>query len=332
MKHWIKTTAAGLALGAMMSTAATTLQAREMNVATYLPAASGFVKDLLVPWADWVNERSGDDFSLRVFAGGTLSRDPNQQDKIVRDGIADIAVIIPSRNPSEYPQFSVFGLPGLARSGVLGSAAAWSMYKDGSLPDVSTVKILALWVSDPYIVHSSSPVTSLEDLKGKKFRAIGATQTDTILALGGVPENVKITETPESIMRGILDGALADWAVASTFKITEVTDHSYDVPLGTLPFFLGMNKNSYDELSDESKALLAEAGEKWQEMLATFYNEQNETIIAAANEAGTTIVQASDADIEQLVAKTQGVYADVAERAGADVIDAYRAALAASSN
>ena len=125
MGKWMNKALTGLSLGAILSAGAAFAEPRELSIATYIPAASGFVKNMLEPWAAWINEHSGDEFKVKVYAGGTLGKDPDQQDKIVKDGIADMSIIVPGRNPAEYAQFQVVELPAFARSGADGSEAAW---------------------------------------------------------------------------------------------------------------------------------------------------------------------------------------------------------------
>ena len=323
MNKYVKNVLAGFTLSMLIGQGTAFAEPRELSIATYLPAASTFVKQMLVPWADWINENSGDEFKVKVFAGGTLGRNPSQQDKIVKDGIADVAIIIPSRSPAEYPQFSIFQLPGFARSGPVGSEVMWSMYADETLPQVTGLNVLTMWMSDPYMVHSSEAINGLDDLKGRKFRAIGSTQTETMLALGAIPENVKITEAPEAITRGLLDGALADWSVASVFKITEVTQHTYDIPLGNLVFIIAMNEDTYSDLSDEGKALFVEAQKQWMSMLHEYLASQQKKVRNAKAEKGETVVDVTEADMALLLEATSHIREDVANRVGADLIDEY---------
>jgi TRAP-type transport system periplasmic protein len=328
MGKWMNKALTGLSLGAILSAGAAFAEPRELSIATYIPAASGFVKNMLEPWAAWINEHSGDEFKVKVYAGGTLGKDPDQQDKIVKDGIADMSIIVPGRNPAEYAQFQVFELPAFARSGADGSEAAWQMYKEGTLPGLKDLDLLTIFMSDPYMVHASEPINNLDDLKGKKFRAIGAIQTETLLALGAIPENVKITETPESISRGLLSGALADWSVAKTFKITEVTNHTYNVPLGNLVFVIAMNRDSYAALSDSGKDVFKQASEHWNTILRGYLADQQDSVRKAKMDKGEVVVEATDADIEALREATKSIREEVAGRVGQDLIDAYTKKLA----
>jgi len=317
----------GAAAAGVIALSTSGADAREMSIATYIPASTSFVQKLLEPWAAWINENANGEFTVKVYAGGTLGRDPNQQDRLVSSGVADIAAIVPGRNLGAYPHYSIFELPGFARSADEGSYAAWQMHLDGTLKTGENLKILTVWTTDPYIVHTSEPVTGIDDLAGLQLRVLGQTQTASVLALGGVPQAVKITETPEAISRGTLDGSLADWAVFDVFKIGEVADHSYTLPLGVLAMSLAMNPDSYAELSPEGQAVLTEAGEVWQQMVVDYYGSERGRITDKYTADGLAITQADDAAIEKLLEATADLSVKARETVGDAVMDAYIARL-----
>lgn len=321
MKHakWL----AGSALALALAWASPAVQAREMTVATYLPANSSFVTELLTPLAAWVNERANGEFTLGVYPGGTLGRDPNQQDRLVQSGIVDIAVIVPGRSPNQYPHYGIFELPGFVRTAEEGTQTVWQMHRNGVLDTGDFFQVLALWTTDPYMIHSDVPVNGIGDVSGLRVRVLGQTQTDTILAMQGVPQAVSITETPEAISRGTLDGAMADWAVFDIFRLGEVAKHSYTLPLGTLAFALVMNPQSYAELSPEGQAVLAEAGEEWQRLVTAFYTNERARIIESYTARGQTIAEASEEDIARILDLTSAMREQVRAAAGDAVMDTY---------
>ncbi|WP_281982488.1 TRAP transporter substrate-binding protein DctP [Thalassorhabdomicrobium marinisediminis] len=328
MGRFWNTTVAALALGTTAIATTAYAEPVELSFATYIPASSNFITDSLVPWTEWVNERANGEFEIKVYAGGTLGRDPNQQGKLVKDGIADMAAIVPGRSPGEYPNFAIFELPGFARTSAEGTQAAWEMYKEGTLGDYDSLQIVSIWLGEPSIVFSTGPIQSIEDLAGQRVRVAGATQTDTLLTMDAIPQPVKSSEVAEAISRGVLDAALTDLVVADTFRIHEVTSHAYDIPMGSLPFFIAMNNDTYESLSPEGQELLAEAGDEWARMQGVFFGDQA-TEIRANLEADPdyTVVDATEEQIAQLRELTQPIREDVSTRVAPGLIDAYQAKL-----
>ncbi|MCK0151340.1 TRAP transporter substrate-binding protein [Marivita sp. S6314] len=326
-KFW-STKIAAMALGA--AALATTAQAEpvELSFATYIPASSPFITDNLVPWTEWINEQANGEFEIKVYAGGTLGRDPSQQSKLVKDGIADMVAVVPGRSPGEYPNYAVFELPGFAKSSAQGTQAAWEMYQEGQLGQNDDLHIVSVWLGEPSIVFSTEAIASLDDLASKRVRVAGGTQTDTLLGLNAIPQPVKSSEVAEAISRGVLDAALTDWVVADTFRIPEVTNHVFNIPMGSLSFLIAMNNDTYANLSDEGKALIDEAGHEWSRRQGSFFGDQAVAVRAALEASSEhTVVDASSEDLAKLFELTKDVREDVASRVAPGLIDAYQAKL-----
>ena len=54
------------------------------------------MREIWLPWVDKMNKEGEGLFKIEVYVGGTLNRAPPQQLKILRDGVTDIAFILPS--------------------------------------------------------------------------------------------------------------------------------------------------------------------------------------------------------------------------------------------
>lgn len=318
-----KSAITGAVLASAAALAPLTAEAREMTLASYFPATTPFVTDMLEPFAAWLTEEANGEFSVVVYSGGTLGRDPNQQDRIVSTGIADFGHIVPGRNPGVYPDYGLFELPGMVQSVEQGTTVAWDLHKEGILETGDDLKIVSVWTTGPYIIHNRTRIGDISDMAGVRLRVLGQFQTESVLAVGGVPQAVSITEAPEAINRGTLDGVLSDWSVYDSFRIAEVTDYSYTMPLGSLAMSLVMNPDSYAELSPEGQALIDSAGDKWRSMWIEFYNTNLDRILADGVERGHEVVEATPEDIAKMREATAHLMAEVREAAGDEVVDAF---------
>ncbi|PVH30706.1 TRAP transporter substrate-binding protein DctP [Pararhodobacter oceanensis] len=318
-----KSVITGAVLASVAGLAPQGADAREMSLASYFPANASFVTEMLEPFAAWLTEQANGEFSVVVYSGGTLGRDPNQQDRIVSTGIADFGHIVPGRNPGVYPHYGLFELPGMVTSVEQGSNVAWQLHQEGILETGDNLKIVSVWTTGPYIIHNRDRIDDISGLSGVRLRVLGQYQTESVLAVDGVPQAISITEAPESINRGTLDGVLSDWSVYDSFRIAEVTDYSYTMPLGSLAMSLVMNPDSYAELSPEGQALIDSAGDQWKTMWIEFYNSNLERILADGVERGHEVVEATPEDIAAMREATSHLMAEVREAAGDEVIDAF---------
>ena len=80
--------------------------------ANFEPPQSFAMKNIWGPWFAKMEKEGAGLFKIDVYAAGTLNRNPVKQLKILRDGVADIAFILPSYTPGTFVDDSASaGLP-----------------------------------------------------------------------------------------------------------------------------------------------------------------------------------------------------------------------------
>ena len=237
-------------------------QPAQLKFAVSAPARSFFVTDTVNPWVKWMQEQAGDEVRIKVFAGGTLGRNPVQQLKLVRDRVADLTLTLPAYTPGRFTDLSVFELPGLVTNADEGSKAVWKMYKRGLLRGFEDLKVVGLYTTDTYNIHTATKIASYKDVKGLKLRIAGAVQTQVAKALGAVPVGMPPTQIAESVNRKLLSGAILNWAALIPFKVNRVTKYHYHAELGVLPLVIVMNKASYAELPAKARSAVDRSGEQ----------------------------------------------------------------------
>lgn len=325
----LKRNLTGLAAGLALSLTASVAGARDLAFAVFVPAASPTVREIYQPWVDWFNgQAAADDVQITLYAGGTLGRSPLAQAQMVADGVADLALTVPSYTPGVFPDFDMFELPGFATNVREGSLAALELYQEGHLHGYEDYYVVAMYSSGAYMLHTREAMPTIDDLAGLRIRVGGQIQTAVIEALGGVPQNMSAGEMAENIDRGLIDGAVADASVARTFRVADVATNHYDANLGVLVFAIVMNHSVYDGLSDHVKDLLAQSGQ----FIADHQIESYGAAIAANMQAWEdspdhTVVTPSDADRAEIVARVQPVIDQVAANATPGLIEAFTAKL-----
>lgn len=325
----MKNTLAGLAAGLVLASTTLSAQARELSFAVFIPAASPTVQQVYEPWVEWFNENAAEHgVSIRLFAGGTLGRNPLAQAQMVLDGVADITLTVPSYTPGVYPDYDVFELPGFARNTAEGSFAAMEMQREGLLRGYEDFHVITMYTSDAYMMHSRNPVGSIDDIAGQRFRVAGQIQTAVVEALGGVPQNLGAGEMAESIDRGLIDGAMTDASVARTFRVTDVTRHHYYADLGVLVFAIVLNRSVHESLPAPVQALLAQSGEFIVARQIESYGAAVARNLAEWEADGErTVTYPAEAERARIMAAVQPVIDQVAAAASPGLIDAYRAKL-----
>lgn len=223
---------------------------------TFEPPQGFVISKILMPFFEKVNKEGEGIIKIDVFTGGALGRNPLKDLKRVKDGVVDIAWIIQGYTPSVFLNDAVLEVPFLAENASEASLAFWQMYKKGMLIGYDDIHPLFIGAAQQYNIHTSFPVRSPADLKGKKLRAMGKMQHYMAEAVGFTPVGMPVTKIAESISRGLIKGTLNEWNGVRTFKIDNVTKYHCMVPMGTVSFLVAMNKSKYEGLPAEAKAIL----------------------------------------------------------------------------
>lgn len=129
-----------------------------LKYATFEPPKAFALRTIWTPWVNKLNKEGEGLFKIEVYAGGTLNRNPLKQLKILRDGVADIAFMIPSYTPGIFSDDSVIELPFIAETALQASIAIWRLYERGLLRNYDVVVPLYVAGAQQYAVHSTFPV------------------------------------------------------------------------------------------------------------------------------------------------------------------------------
>ena len=97
----------------VVATTAMAADAVKLKVATFTPPQAFLTKQVMVPWLEEVVADSHGTLSYKLFPGGVLGRSPAQQLKLVQDGVADLALVVPDYTPGVFTSWSVVGIPGM---------------------------------------------------------------------------------------------------------------------------------------------------------------------------------------------------------------------------
>ena len=214
------------------------------------------------PWAEKVEKESGGRIKVEIYPfmqlGGTA---PEQYDLIV-DGVIDGGWVIPGYQAGRFPETEVLELPFMVtKSAEEASLAAWTFTQKYLTDDFADVHLIAAHMHGRGLIHmkGEAPET-VDDLQGKKLRGPSRPATLLLEKLGAVPIGMPVPQFPEALSKGVLDGGVITWEMSPSLKLDELTDSHTDVAgdksLYNLFFIWGMNKDVYDSLPDDLKAVI----------------------------------------------------------------------------
>ncbi len=318
-----------LAVVGMLAITSVHAQQVVLKVHHFLPLTSNVNANLIQPWCDKINKESNDKLKCQIYPAMTLGGTPPQLFDQARDGIADVVWTLPTYSAGRFTKSEVFELPFFTRSAKGSSRAFWHYVQKNALDEFKGVKPLWLHTNDGSSFHfaNAKGATKLEDLKGLKIRAATRLNSRMLAALGAAPVQMPLPAVPESISKGVIDGAMVPWEGVPTVKLHEIAKSHLDVPAGNYKFSnslfaLLMNQAKYDSLSPELKKVIddnsgaaasALAGEKGFDSVVVRHHKMS-------TDRGNTVNTLSDAEFARWVKASEGVdeewFKDVAAKGG----------------
>jgi len=99
-------------------------------------------------------------------------------------------------------------------------------------------------------------VKSVEDLKGKKVRVQGTSQSDLVGAFGTTGVTIPFAEVVPALEKGVVDCGITGTMPAYKAKWPEVTNSLFRMPVGFTAGFLVANLTMWNKLSPDTRALI----------------------------------------------------------------------------
>jgi len=341
MRTALRTAATAAALTAMSLAA----QAQEVTLKMhqFLPAQANVPSLVLDVWADKIEADSDGRIKIERYPSMQLGGTPPELINQVIDGVADIVWTVAGYTPGRFPQAEVFELPFMMTNAEATSRAYWEFAEANMFDtDYKDFKTLAVWVHGPGLIHSKNPITSVSDLNGVKLRAPTRTTTSMFAALGATPIGMPVPSIPESLSRGVIDAAVIPWEVTASLRVAElVNNHTGfgDEALYTTAFIFAMNKDKYESLPDDLKAVIDDnSGMEFSAFAGKTMAGADEPSMKLAMEQGNNIITLSPEQVAEWKEAAAGVEATWIEdlnKAGYDgqaVVDEAKALIEKHSN
>jgi len=221
MKQALKLSAiaAGLACAAFASHAETIT----LKVHHFLNTSSVQHTKMLRGWCDNIAKDSGNRLQCQIFPSMQLGGTPAQLFDQARDGVADVVWTLPSYTAGRFPKMEVFELPFIMSNAEATSRAAWDYYEKNAKEEFKDVKVLAMHVHGPGVIFAAKkPILTKADFKGLKLRAPTRQVTKLLASMGATPVGMPVTAVPDSLSKGVIDGAVIPYQVAPSVKLDEL--------------------------------------------------------------------------------------------------------------
>ena len=251
MRHRILFTIASICLALLL--AAAHAGAATLNYANFPPAGT-FPSVQMEQWKKEVEKRTDGEVTINTFPGGTLLGAKNMLRGVVQ-GQADIGNLCMPYQPGAFPLTSVMELPLRFRSSRAASLVLWELFQKYDPEAFDKVKVLTVFTSPPSSLMTREPVRSRADLKGMELRASGSA-SDILDRLGATPVSMPMSETPEALQKGMINGLLSSLEVMKDLNFAQYCPYVTRANLQVYPFAVVMNRDKWEALSRESQKVM----------------------------------------------------------------------------
>jgi TRAP-type C4-dicarboxylate transport system substrate-binding protein len=295
-----------------------------------LPAAyanSNYHTENLVQFAKDVEAATGGKLLITVHGGASLFKAPEIK-RAVATGQAQIGEILLSIHENEDPIFGLDVVPFLATS-FAESKKLW----DVSRPVIEK-KLLAQGLMvikavpwGPQGIYSHKPLTSVDDMKGIKFRSYNVGTSRIAELAGAQAVTIQAAELPQALATGVVQSFISSGSTGYDSKVWESLKFWYDTQAWIPKNITFVNKSAFDALPKDRQDALVAAGKASEARGWKIAEEKATWYIQELKAKGMTVEPPSPAFAAGLKKFGEDLTAGWAKRAGKEgeeIIAAYR--------
>ncbi len=268
----------------------------------FLGANSFWQTQILQPWVDKIERNSNGRISIEIFPSMTLGGRPPELVQQARDGVVDIIWTVNGYTPGMFPRSEVFELPTVFTNDPEPvNLALFDLFENELKPDYFGLEVMFLSVHAGNGIHMrNQAVRTPSELVGKKIRTPSRTGAWSIEALGGIPIAMPVPDLPQSLQKGVVDGAFVPWEIIPALQLQHQTNFQVEgfknERIGSLLFQTSMNKTRWDNLPEDIQKIFKNASgpDWWGEIGQKLKQGEKEGIKIAIDSGNTHIILSED--------------------------------------
>jgi TRAP-type transport system periplasmic protein len=317
--------AAALVVSVLLAPLCAAAQTKWDLPAGYAP--TNFHTENLVQFAADVDQHSAGKLKITVHSNASLFKAPEIK-RAVAGGQAQVGEVLLANFENENPLYGVDGLPFLAAS----YADSRKLY-DAQRPALD--KLLAgqgmrLLYSVPWPpqgIYVKQPISSVADMRGKKWRAYSPATAKLGELMGAQSVTVQAAELSQALATGVVESYISSGSTGYDSKTYEHVKYFYDTQAWLPKNAVIVNQAAFNALDKPTQDALLKAAATAEARGWKVSEEKNEWYKNALKEKGMNVVEPSaklKSDFKQIGAV---MLEDWLKRAGAEgkaVVDAFR--------
>ena len=237
----------------------------------------------------------------------------------VRDGVADVGVILPPVFVAQFPESNLIGdlaMLGKSATAMAGATTEYFMTCDACQAEFAKNNVVYLGSGSTadYGILSTKPFVDVADIAGAKLRSPNAAFNRWIESMGGVALTLPGNEIFEAVKQGVVEGALLSAGELRNIRMIDVvSDVTLGSPQGTYHLInvSVMNQDTWEGMRDDERRALLDAGAHAAAATTYKYVQDGIDALEEARGKGITIHDASQELQDKSAAFVEGDLAEI---------------------
>lgn len=258
---------------------------------------------MLQPWAKQVEENSDGEVVIEIYPSMSLGGRPAELVSQARDGVVDLVWTVNGYTPGLFPRTEVMELPFVyVNDPVAANLSLHDMFESELAQEYGGLEVMFLHVHAGNGIHMRNEIVrSPSEIEGMNMRIPTRTGAWIIEALGANPVSMAVTDLPQALQQGAVDGAFIPWEIIPSLEIHEQTQYQIEgfngARFGTTTFQVSMNEARWNSLPSEIQFAFKEAsGRDWWGEVGEIWQTADDIGIKVAVGAGNEHVILGEAE------------------------------------
>ncbi|MDN5517853.1 TRAP transporter substrate-binding protein [Ectopseudomonas composti] len=324
----MKSIASRFAMTALACALSVGVQAAERwNMSAENPDGN-FITTVAKEFAQDVEKASNGELQIRVHGNSMLFKRPEVK-RAVQTGQVQVGDVLMSVLGNEDPIFEIDSVPFLVRN-YEQAQALWAASRPAVEERLAKqgIKLLYAMPWSPQSIFTKTPIASMDDFKGMKFRAYNPATSRMTELMGAVPTVIQTGEIPQAFSTGMINGMLTSPTTGVDSQAWDFSTYYYDVKAFIPKNFVIVNARAFARLPEATQKAVLDAAKRAEERGWAIAQEKTGELVKTLADNGMQVSEQAPAAVEsgfEQIGKT--MTEEWLKRAGADgkaILDSYQ--------
>ena len=237
---------------------AQTIDKKELNIVGTWNFLTNWQKLEQPFWTKDIVEASGGNIKGNIKSITEVNLKGTEVLRLLKQGVFDIAAALPIYVEDGGAIIEASDISGVARDFAMGKKIVdlWLPEMQKVMGEKHGARILASFPFPEQVFFCRGDIKSIEDLKGKKIRVQGTSQSDFAQAVGASSVTIAFGEVVPALEKGVVDCGITGSMPGYKAKWPEVVNTLFRLPVGYTVGVWVVNLNTWNKLNKDTQALL----------------------------------------------------------------------------